>query len=346
MRLVALDLVRFFAALSVVMYHYTARNELNSFGMLSETAKFGYLAVPLFFIISGYVITLSANNRSAFEFAISRFARLYPVFWAGIIFTSLVTFLYGQNDYSLKQILANLTMLNSYLGYQDVDGVYWTLQAELKFYACVFLLMFFKVFEKTRIWLSIWLVLTALHLLTNQPFFMGWFISPYYSSFFIAGVAFYLIQREGTNSFNLFILFSSLLISGFQAFEQAPGFMKNPGAINQSIAVIVIGFFYLLLYLLVVGKVRLLERRYYLTLGGLSYPLYLIHNKAGKAIIDGLQGFLSEGLAVTITMVIILFFSFLIYIGIEKKIAISIKGKLLNLMSIITSLTRKSKQPL
>lgn len=344
MRLIALDLVRLFAALSVVMYHYTARQNGNSFEMLSDVTKFGYLGVPLFFMISGYVIALSANNRTAFQFAISRFVRLYPAYWVSIAITILITSIWAQNRYSLGQILANLTMLNDYLGYENVDGVYWTLQAELKFYGCIFALIVFKIYERFRIWLSLWLGLTALHLLTGQPFFVGWFISPSYSSFFIAGVAFYLIQKEGVNSFNLFVLFSSLLISSFRGFEQASGFMKDPGVVNRSIAVILIWLFYLFFYALVTEKVQLSRRSYYLTLGGLTYPLYLIHSRAGKVIIDNSQGFLSEEVAVTITIVLMLLLSYLIHIGIEKNVATPLKIHLLNVHSFIISLTKRGLQ--
>lgn len=57
MRLNALDLVRFFAAISVVMYHYTASSESNSPDIIVGVTQFGYLGVPLFFILSGYVIS-------------------------------------------------------------------------------------------------------------------------------------------------------------------------------------------------------------------------------------------------------------------------------------------------
>lgn len=321
------------------MYHYTYSYESNSFPALAEFTRFGYLGVPLFFIISGYVIALSASNRSAFEFAIFRFVRLYPAFWCGVAFTVLVISIYGENPYSLTHILVNLTMVGEYLGYENIDFVYWTLQEELKFYACVFLLLFFGVFEKFKIWLSLWLALTVLFLLTNQPFFMWWFISPTYSSYFIAGVAFYLMHKEGVNRFNLIALFASLLVSSIRGFEQAASFIREPGAVNQSIAVLLIAVSYLLFYLLIAGKLQLVKRKLYLTIGGLTYPLYLIHSKAGTTMIDNAFGSLSEGVAVTITIVLMLLVSYLIHVGIEKKVSSVLKIKLLNLLGNFTRVT-------
>lgn len=335
MRLHALDYLRFFAAFFVVMYHYTARQLPNSSELLSEITKFGYLGVPLFFMISGYVILLSASHRTAFEFAIARLVRLYPVYWTCIVITLITTYLYGQYDYSVGQILANLTMLNDYLGYESIDGVYWTLHAELKFYACIFLLLFFDLFKKTKIWLSIWLGLTIVHLITDQPFFMGWLISPHYSSFFIAGISFRLIQEKGLNTFNLSILFFSFVVSSFRGFDQALDFMKEPSICNQYASVVIIWIFYILFYLLVTGKINISKTTYSLALGGLTYPLYLIHNIPGKAIIDSSYYINSYGLRVVLVITIMLILSYLIHLTIDKKLSPQIKTNLLKLIEKI-----------
>ena len=332
MRLVALDLIRFFAAFSVVMYHYTARHGSNSFPILSNFTKFGYLDVPLFFIISGYVISLSANNRSATEFAVSIFVRLYPVFWVGIFITCVITVYFASKEYSIFQILANLTMLNEYLGFKNIDGVYWTLQAELKFYGCVFFLLLFGVFDKFKYWLTIWVVLSIIHVLTDQPFFMGWFISPSYSTFFIAGVAFYLIHKQNSNKFNLSILIISLVLSSVRGFNQANGFMVSPTVESQLLAVVIIWLFYLLFYLLVTGCLKLEDKSIYLILGGLTYPLYLIHCVAGKTIIDTFKDTVPEWFLVISVMMFVLFLSYLIHIGIEKKVSIPIKNFLFSVI--------------
>lgn len=331
MRLIALDLVRFFAAMAVMLYHYTARPEAKSFELLSEFTKFGYLGVPIFFIISGYVVSLSAENRTSYGFFVSRVTRLYPAYWACIIFTLFIVYFFGKHQYSLNQILANFTMLNSYLGYGNIDGVYWTLQKEIQFYACIFLLVFFNVFHKIKIWLSIWLLITVTFLFFNQPFFMGWFIAPDYSSLFITGIAFHLIQKYGLTKYNIFILTSALIISSFYTYTQVPDFIKNPGMSNQLIAVALVLFFYFLFFTLVTGKITIKKRNSYLLLGGLTYPLYLIHNMAGKTIIDNQLKNIPEEIAVIITAILVLLFSLVIHLFIEKKLATPLKNNLLKI---------------
>jgi peptidoglycan/LPS O-acetylase OafA/YrhL len=344
-RLVALDLVRFFAAFSVVLYHYTARNSSAAFPLLKEITKFGYLGVPLFFMISGYVISFSANNRSAAEFVASRFARLYPAFWAGISVTCITTALLGASQYSTGRILANLTMFNTYLGFEDIEGVYWTLHEELKFYGCVSVLLLFGVFSKFKLWLSVWVSLAVLHLLTHQPVFMGWLISPIYSSSFIAGVAFYLIRKDGVNRYNISILLVSLIVSGLRGFGQANAFMDHPGTATQLVSVLIIFSFYVLFYLIVTDHISLGNKKIYFTLGGLTYPLYLMHNIAGKTIIDNLKTIMPEWFMIVCVALLFLSLSYLVHVGIEKKISTPFKITLLSMLNNMPALSRRSSRP-
>ena len=82
MRIYELDAFRGIAAMAVVLYHYSTRyNEI--FDVTSFlNFSFGWMGVPLFFILSGFVITLSVNRcKSPFEFLYRRFIRLYPTYW-------------------------------------------------------------------------------------------------------------------------------------------------------------------------------------------------------------------------------------------------------------------------
>lgn len=149
-RLALLDYARFFAALSVVLFHYfysgINNGKVSSIDetWFSDIASYGHFGVQFFFIISGYVIFFSLKNKSAASFMKSRLKRLYPTYWIAIIFTAFFSYLWGQGtdmSVTLKQVLINFTMLQQFIGVQNVDGVYWTLFYEIIFYAIVFLIL-------------------------------------------------------------------------------------------------------------------------------------------------------------------------------------------------------------
>jgi len=82
-RIEELDALRGLAAFAVMLYHYTAGEgpRLNRAELL-VSVPWGHFGVQLFFVISGYVILMTVRRvRTAGEFAVSRFARLYPAFW-------------------------------------------------------------------------------------------------------------------------------------------------------------------------------------------------------------------------------------------------------------------------
>ena len=56
------------------------RNSKIALPYLASYAQYGFLGVPVFFIISGFVIAYSAEGRTPVGFAIARFSRIYPTF--------------------------------------------------------------------------------------------------------------------------------------------------------------------------------------------------------------------------------------------------------------------------
>ena len=50
----------------------------------------------------------------------------------------------------LPQVLANFTMLQRFIGFEEVDGVYWTLVYEMLFYGAVFMLLMFGQQKKPQ----------------------------------------------------------------------------------------------------------------------------------------------------------------------------------------------------
>ncbi len=139
-----IDLLRFFAASLVVAVHKLS--SLITLGYLplfiqpfTAFTKYGYLGVDLFFLISGFVITLSSEGRTVREFISARFIRLYPVFWISTCITSGVLLL-SQTPSSpgIGQFFANMTMIPTLISqYHFIESACWTLVYELKFYITI-----------------------------------------------------------------------------------------------------------------------------------------------------------------------------------------------------------------
>src|SRR5690242_11577590 len=97
-----LDLLRFLAACGVMLFHYTYRAPQQhlcpvSFPILGEIFKYGYLGVDIFFILSGFVILLTAYDKDAIGFTIARMVRLYPAYWTCVTVTAIVLVAAGTN---------------------------------------------------------------------------------------------------------------------------------------------------------------------------------------------------------------------------------------------------------
>src|SRR4051812_19156660 len=105
-RLAALDGLRFLAALAVMFFHYTAAEKLLwgnpsrlEFPTMNLLTRYGYLGVQLFFVISGFVILMTAYGRNVEEFVASRFSRLFPAYWVAVLGTFVLqSFWHGDRE--------------------------------------------------------------------------------------------------------------------------------------------------------------------------------------------------------------------------------------------------------
>jgi peptidoglycan/LPS O-acetylase OafA/YrhL len=90
-RFVTLDAFRGVASITVVLFH--AGLDLGAY-----VPRFGYLAVDLFFLLSGFVLSRAYDRRLAggmgiFEFLSIRVVRLFPLFFLGLVLGIPVTFM-------------------------------------------------------------------------------------------------------------------------------------------------------------------------------------------------------------------------------------------------------------
>jgi len=298
-RLVSLDLLRFAAASSVMVYHYTyhfATADRPTPSALETVTRHGYLGVEVFFIISGFVILWSAQGRSAASFVRARILRLYPEFWLAVVLAAAV-FHFAPGPFgdpiSPAQVVANLTMVPSLLGQGYVDGVYWTLFAELKFYAIVSVLLLFRQERYIERWMVGWLLLLALDRWIALPGPVRSIAVHPWGQLFAVGGLFFFVFEHGWTRIRAIALLGGLALASDAAVTNMPGFIDAAhitGAARMTTVAVVVAAF---IYFATLRSHRTTSRiaRVAPLLGGLTYPLYLLHN-SGKALFleSGLSG--------------------------------------------------------
>ncbi len=285
-----LDILRFLAALAVVFFHYTFLNSteyqtLSSYPVLGEIFKYGYLGVELFFIISGFVILLTAAKKDWKGFIVSRLARLYPAFWVAVTLTFLSIILFASDvmQVSLSQYLWNLTMVSEFVGVKNLDPVYWTLQVELKFYFWILLILFFNKIKYIESFIIIWLIFSVLEIFHLGHEFTHFALVPEWAPYFSAGALFYFIQTKGSNLKRVGLLVIAFILSLYFALEGTEERSQLYGIeFSPIITLSLITFFYGLFTLIVMGKTNRLYHPWFALLGATTYPLYLIHQKLGQ----------------------------------------------------------------
>jgi peptidoglycan/LPS O-acetylase OafA/YrhL len=136
-----LDSLRFIAAFAVLLQHYLER-EAYPWGLWFVNLGPGVFGVALFFIISGFVMPLSVQRGFApADFAIKRLFRIYPLLLAIFLAVVVLSRLIPHPDFnvareaSLTQWLANLLLIQDFVGVPRIHGVTWTLILELIWYA-------------------------------------------------------------------------------------------------------------------------------------------------------------------------------------------------------------------
>lgn len=346
-RFYELDLLRFFAAMAVVLFHFLFRGQQSgdipvTFDLVENAARYGFYGVNLFFMISGFVISLSAVNRSAKQFAISRVTRLYPAFWVGVSLTAALIVLFGAPllEVDFPQYLVNLTMLAEFVGVKDVDGVYWTLYVELKFYAIVFVILLFNKFDKIEAILSAWLLILLVSLFYPLPRLLNFLVFPEWAPYFISGASYYLLKVKGVGFLRLAILLSAFLLSLNMAAEGITTLNSDYNVqASQLVAVLIVCVFHLIFTLMIFNKLSWFRSPWVIKIGALTYPLYLIHQNIGFMIFTHFSGSINKYLLLIISLSIVLLLAWLIHVKVEKKFGPKLK-KLLETHLLINPQTR------
>lgn len=332
-RLNELDLLRFLAAIAVVFFHYAfrgyAKGDMSTmpYPLLAEPAKYGYLGVELFFMISGFVILMTASSNNLRAFFISRVVRLCPAFWVCCTITFAITLAIGQPRYSADfyQYIINMAFLSELMGVPQIDGVYWSLFVEIQFYLMISILLAFKKIEKIETYLVFWLLISATAELLAFEKLRSILITDY-AAYFIAGATFYIIWAKGITKTRVFLLAGALALANYTAIVWAELLeSKYATEYNPLIVCSVIGLFFITFILISTNKTGAIATYNWTALGALTYPLYLLHQMIGFMIFNIAYPAVNSHILLWGTIVLMLGASYAINKLIEIPMARSIK---------------------
>lgn len=307
-RLKVLDGLRAVAIILVIGYHYFVRwtpplasDNFYPYGGFAAQLwlfKYGDLGVELFFIISGFVISMTLFRcRTIGQFFWKRFSRLFPTMLLCSALTFLILTLLPQRVFQpqLRDFLPSLTFTDPFLWtkvfgvpFQAVDGAYWSLFVEVKFYFWVSVIYF--SFGATRFfrlfaWLFGALVMAYVMVRTlNLPHLwaMDFIFALSALPWFVAGIGFYALYADAKSRIAWVLLLEAIvalasLHLGTHAGTPAP--------------FIALGFGYAVFFSFLMRPkwVAWLAYRPLAAIGVASYSLYLLHQSIGVAILDLLQ---------------------------------------------------------
>jgi peptidoglycan/LPS O-acetylase OafA/YrhL len=331
--LVAIDLLRFGAAAMVMLCHYFGQWAIVSrlgvgdgsgpSGLPTNSwLSSGWVGVEIFFVISGYVIALSATNSTAVNFVRRRLLRLWPGALVCASITALILLAAGVSwEFVAPRYAASALM---WLWGKQIDPVYWSLLVECVFYTLVAVLLAIGRWNpvKAGLSLSIWTLV-----------YLAWVVGPGGQAFpEITRAAEFLLAPFGA-FFGMGILFQQAHRdpASVKAWMFLPSFLAAPvciGAINgidggqesgEALLLFVAGVAVVILSARLQLAVRSDRLRHLaIALGLATYPLYLIHAYVGQALLVG-GAKLGLSPAVTVGPVILLMIAAALFIALRVE---------------------------
>lgn len=305
-RLLGLDALRGLCAFAVLVFHLTT-DYGNKFGWpTGEPAVFmpwASFAVRTFFVLSGFVIYFSLENaRNSQDFAVARFARLYPAYVCACAFTLFVILAgdYNPRNVKLTDIPANLTMLATLLGFNHIDAPYWTLQREVCFYALMALLFSLRRLVSLEALLVAWLMacMAANVMIAGPSFYeISSFVDRLAVLFgfqvahlFVIGIVAYQFMMSKWSWKTVAVTSVALIASGFSEWPRVPHFDLPTVAKTAGYGLLI----------LAAARIRFPSSNLFaplLWLGRISYAVYLVHETFGYFVISFCQGMGLRGTA-------------------------------------------------
>jgi peptidoglycan/LPS O-acetylase OafA/YrhL len=300
------------------------------------------LGVLAFFVISGFLITKSlVYSKNLADFYAKRLSRIWPLFIVAATFVFIFlkfvpapivserTRQFYTGERTIIDLIGTIFFLED-LGFEWIDGVYWSILVELKFYLFIGLMAaIWPASFDTRFAaaaallgldeLSCELFLPERYLLAKR--LLNGVLIAQYLPFFAVGVL--LFTRRAGHLLTLNII----LVLAFMGTKIAsdPNF-ELTGTLRFMVALVA----------LLAVDIVFLRERIFLFLGKYSYSLYLFHQMIGLAIINMLAARIGFNAAVIAAFTIVLAISVVMSELFEWRWRAWTQARLTKLFSLLT----------
>ncbi|MGV0923085.1 acyltransferase family protein [Empedobacter tilapiae] len=337
-RIKVFDSLRVLAILMVFMHHFYSSSNYPELGHLTY---FGYLGVPLFFMISGFVINLTLERTDNFKtYLKNRFIRLSP---AMIICSTLTfvffAFFYTGEGYEHSKNIWNYLIANTFIDphvfdlysgeikYYYLDNAYWSLWVEVCFYVIIGALYFMNKRKYLLYFIIICIIMMPLQMIfyshSARSFLLNYFSESqldYYRLiarclalfseciWFIIGMFLLRLYQTRNKKFLYIIIFSLGL------------------CVLKERSVEVLSFVFILLLFIIIfvykpEKLKFLEQPFLLKIGAASYCMYLIHYHLGVVLVKYLnENFKLGYFSPVIVIIFVIVFGLVCYEFFERKL--------------------------
>lgn len=239
----------------------------------------GAISVPIFFVISGFVVTPLALRMGGRRFGVNRFFRVYPLLLFVVAFSAVLV-AFGRSvlsthpqDVTVWSFLSNATLWNFIdRPFGAWVAVAWTLAVEVLFYTSLILLL---PLLRSRMWLAIavqlWVVLMLL--ITYRAFgdeYRAFVINMVYVLIPIMGQAIWAAWSGRIPAWlaGLYVTAAWLLFVWAGHLGVDPEYVPRPFPIAFALMLFLIGLF---------AEPYLRQRRFWTELSDRTYSIYLVH---------------------------------------------------------------------
>ena len=295
-RLDYLDLLRVFALGSVIIFHYLfngiSKGTVTSVSLtpFSQVAKNGYLGVELFFLISGFVILYSTQNRTALQFIKKRFLRLFPMYWLALIVIFAITNLpiWENKGPDFGKFLWNLTMIPTAFGSDWLDGAHWFLMRELQFYLVVVIALALGLGKRLPQIFPWWAIIICIWNIFDFPRLEIWYFSGYFA-LMTGGAIIFSIREWGATKLRVVGLAAAYICAMDTRMSKASSLAEiRNTTYNKYVVGLIVTFVFLLILATLSSRVSNFSFKWAAIAGAITYPLFLIHGRLGLLTLQNL----------------------------------------------------------